>query len=257
MTHHLVSPIANGVERAVRLLRSRGTLADVDAVLLFGSYESAKQDSQSDVDLILIHPSRVFQMLVRADDLTIDVVCDTFEGFRNRLNASQPDNNNFILNILLSSKILVASSDKARKLQDEAREVYSHGPPGLSDADAAVARNALIRMKLSAEHLSARAVKSDEDAAFARFKMDRLVLRTIYLYFKAKRQWTSSFHATARSLKAPFPDLYELWLGYVAAASARDAFAFASAMVDIVLAALDERDKAFLILPPSLIRDET
>lgn len=213
-------PVASVYPEAVQVALGHAEKLDVIrqslAILLFGSYASNAQRPGSDVDLLVITAGKPHRIYRDWPEVSVDMIIETQKSAHKKLQINDEWNNNFLMNILVSSVIIRDHDDVASSLIEEARMKWRAGPPIFSRKEAVRASRAIQKMLRSAKADGDRiADLSREGKVLCRMRLDQVVNRSFYLCFKAKRRWASSFPRSVAWIKADEPDLYRLWLEYV------------------------------------------
>jgi predicted nucleotidyltransferase len=209
-----VTAYPNAVQLALQHAEQLEVVRQSHAILLFGSYAVNAQGPGSDVDLFIIGDKR--RRIYRDwPEISVDFIIETQKSAWRKLETDNEWNNNFLLNILINAIIIRDHEDVASSLIKEAKRKWQAGPPALSHKEAVRASRALQRMLHSAKADEQRiASLSHEGRVMCRMRLDQVVNRTLYLCFKAKQRWASSFPHSVAWIKKEDPDLYGLWLEY-------------------------------------------
>lgn len=204
------------VREALAYAQQLEAAQDCHAILLFGSYAQGTQRPGSDVDVLIISTSEINHIYHNWAEVSVDIVFETQESIRKKLDIRDQWNNNFMLNLLNDAVIVKDSGGIATSLSKEARRRRLAGPPLISRNYAAQARRALQLMLRSAKTNGEHTYPlSRERQVLSRMRLDQVVNRSFYLVFKAKGRWTSSFPRLVTQIQAEEPELYSLWLAYI------------------------------------------
>ena len=202
------------VTRALEALIEIPECSDRVAVLVFGSHARGQSGAWSDVDLLVIGGA-VDRVYRDVPGLSLDVICETRDNVREKLKKQDRQNNHFLLNILIEAALVWDPTDVGRSLKERAGRQWGRGPEALKPDEARQAARALVLMLRSAKAEPERLrTYTAEQRRLCRMRLDQVVSRAIYLHFKARRRWTSSFPQTVAWLKLKEPALYALWRRY-------------------------------------------
>lgn len=185
-----------------------------EAVLVFGSHARRQANAWSDVDLLIIGP-KINRAYRECSGFSLDLICETRDSVLEKLKKQDRVNNHFLLNILSEAEVIWDPREVGRSLKESAGRIWTEGPAALSAAEARQAERAIQLMLRSAKAEPERLCTYNvEQRTLCRMRLDQVVSRAIYLFFKARRRWTSSFPQTVLWAKQQEPPLYQLWKCY-------------------------------------------
>lgn len=206
--------IAGPVALALAALHSIPECSGHTAVLLFGSHARGGACTSSDVDLLVIGPV-IDRLYKEHPGFSLDLICETRESVLEKLKKHDHWNNHFLLNILTDAVLLSDTAGIGVGLIDTARTRRERGPQALTAIEAKQAGRAIAIMLRSAKAEPERiGAYTQEGRALCRMRLDQIVSRSIYLNFKARRRWSSSFPHAVAWIGQSEPELYRLWLQY-------------------------------------------
>jgi predicted nucleotidyltransferase len=209
--------------------------AATSAIIIHGSWARGSNDPSSDIDLIVMQRfGPTTEELLSIHHTQIEIYRGTLSGLRSSLQTENQLNNNFILNGLHEGRIYLDREGWAGALKQEAEAIWNQGPSPMPAAEIEGSRRALHRMLDGARRLALRSSGSKENALIAETRSHQVVIQSLYLYHRVRRQWTTSFPLMLRRLESENPSLHDLWLQYVNASSLEERICIAGSFVQIV-----------------------
>lgn len=209
------------IARAVREHLDAGN--SLLALLLFGSRVSGAADVDSDYDILAItrfhQPSRV----IVADEMTLDVIFGSPVQFQRKMQHRSINNDNFTLNNFAVSSILWDPDGMAERMRRRAKQEYAEGPRALEAKEAAEVARALKKMLRVVASRIQRSQRSPEENLLNIFRIEEIVAKAIFAYFRAEREWTQAFYKVVREQLPGHVRLHELWLQHVKTVSDTEA----------------------------------
>lgn len=207
------------------------------ALIAYGSRIAGLCDAHSDLDvLVLEYDRRAVPVMEHAEvqGVPIDIARVGRDLLLKGIKGNARNNNNWFLSALSHCYIYGDGDGDARRLRAIAQDTWNRGPSPWTPRQTQASRAGLFRLLDSAKKLAARANGSPQAARLARMRCDQLVAHSIYQFYCVRGKWTTSFHHLIDQCQSDYPELYGLWLRYVACSSPDKALAAAELIVDAV-----------------------
>lgn len=227
-------------------------LRDTQAIVLFGSCARQTQRPQSDIDVLLISKRIRFRDVIASHPYDIDLLVTPAAKLQADLVKKHKFNNNLVMDIFRQCTILQDTDQIAGRLMQQASALFEQGPVAMSPGEAERAQHELKAGKVALGQMLRKFDSASlQDRALAQMRQDQIVKQAFYLYFKARRQWSSAFHKLIEQCQREGSPQMAAWQRYVAA----DVFsgerqAALNAIIDCTLDALADIARSEAIGPP-------
>jgi hypothetical protein len=193
-------------EKIVEAVRTTG----VTSVLLHGSRSIGSGDASSDYDVLCVvrpNQGRQIRDTIFLPGAELDVYCASGTTLKRRLYAPAANNNNFVLNALISGRILLDDCGELSSLVEAAQELWKAGPPGVPVEELILLRQQLKSALLSAERKLSRA-RDPVSLRLIDIRAAEIFAKAVYTYCVQQRHWTSSLASVLEWARTSSAELY-------------------------------------------------
>lgn len=192
------------------LIDKLGAQQHLSALFLVGSFATDRSDAASDIDFLAVTTDRESRLTFSCETTHVEVTLGTHASFMKRMQSAASDNNNYILNLLMTARILVDRCGEGRSLLESAHNLCKSAPPAPGKTERTAAIEALELLRAVVKRVTFRGGESPEHALICRMRSDQLLVKSIYLIFWTDRKRTSAVPEMFRRLRDEYPDLAEL-----------------------------------------------
>ena len=111
------------------LLDRLGAEEDLSALFLVGSFAEGLFDAASDIDLLALTTERKGRLLFRCQTTQVEVTFGTHDSFLKQMQSAASDNNNYVLNLMSTARLLMDRDGNGRSLLESALDLHKLLPP--------------------------------------------------------------------------------------------------------------------------------
>jgi predicted nucleotidyltransferase len=205
-------------EIEVQLVELLDDPSSISGILLHGSWSRGRAHPESDFDLICVlrasweNHRRAFKPFQASN---VDVYYASIHILKKRLQASNPFNNNFVLNAFVDGKVLVDRDGTLAGLIEIARAIWVQGPPRPTTEEIEFSQTQFQAAFSAIERSSRQYAESLEQEGLIRLRCSELFSRMIYEYCRRKGIWATSMVHVLNWLSTHSSDLHSLARQYL------------------------------------------